>query len=109
MNSKRTLGLLILICGIAMIVMAQYIKNRVEQGKEQISSAQKKVKQANSLFSLSPVTKEVGQGVTGSVQKKIDEGKEQVLHYMDFANWLQIGGIVLVILGPVVMFVGRKK
>ena len=70
MNGKRILGILILLCGIAMILGSVYIKQRVAEGKMQISSAQNKVNQGNSLFSLNPVSKEIGKGVTGSAQKR---------------------------------------
>jgi hypothetical protein len=109
MNIRRTFGILIVIGGIALILFSQYIKGRVQEGEEQISSAQKKVNQGSGLFSLSPYTKQVGQSMTNSAQKKINEGKQQVGHYSQLADQLQIGGIVVLILGAIIVLIPRKS
>ncbi len=75
MNFKKVVGTVLVIGGVAMIGLGAYIKGQVNEGKEKISSAQEKVDTGNSLFSMSPATKELGKGVTGSAQKKINAGK----------------------------------
>lgn len=112
MNSKRTFGIILVIIGIVMFFMSNYIAQQVEEGKGQVSSAQKKVDQGNSLFSQNRVTKEIGKGMTGSAQKKIDAGKLEIAKYEGIAGWLHMGGIVVVILGACVFaysFVGKRK
>jgi uncharacterized membrane protein HdeD (DUF308 family) len=109
MNIRRIIGILILIGGIVLIVVSQYIKARVEEGKTEISSAQKKVNQGNSLFSLSPYSQPVGKKITGSAQKKIDEGNLQVSQYEELAGQLQIGGVVLIIIGIIIIAIPRKS
>ena len=109
MSGKRIFGILLVLAGVALILTSNYITNQVEAGKEQISSAQDKVNKGNSLFSMSPYTKDVGQEITGSAQKKIDEGKMQVLQYETLAGKLKIGGYVLIIAGGLLIIFGRRK
>lgn len=109
MTGKRILGIVILIGAITMIYFSYYIKNRVNEGKAQVSDAQKNVDTADSLLSLSPATKGIGKGLTGSAQKKIDEGQLQINQYEGLANYLQIGGIILVVVGVGVILMGGRK
>ncbi len=109
MNSKQIAGIVIVIVGIGMIIGSNYIKGQVEQGKIQISSAQRKVDKSNSLFSINPVSKEIGKGITGSAQRKINAGEDEVAHYEEIAKWLNIGGIGAIVVGGVVFFLGLSK
>jgi hypothetical protein len=111
MTFRRVLGFLMLLIGILLILASRYIKNQVEQGQQQINSAQSKVNQADSLFSLNPTSKQVGQVVTGSAQNKINEGKQQVVEYTTLAERLNISGIVVVVLGIgyLILFGIKKK
>ncbi len=110
MTAKRIIGTLVLIIGIASVIASLYITNRIEEGKEQISSAQKKVDKGSSLFSMNPVAKELGQGIiTDPAQKKINEANQEVAQYEILAKRLKIGGIILAVLGLGILFVGKKK
>ncbi|MBS0615875.1 MAG: hypothetical protein JSR58_04920 [Verrucomicrobia bacterium] len=109
MSWKRILGIILVLGGVALLLVSNYIANQVEQGKEQISSAQKKVDQGNSLFSMSPYTKDVGEQITGSAQKKIDAGQQEVIQYETLAGQLKIGGIVVLVVGLLFVIFGRKR
>ncbi len=109
MTLKRILGLVVLIAGVAMLLVSNYITNQVEGGKEQIASGEKKVKQSESLFSMSPVAEEVGKGLTGSAKKKIAAGKEEIMRYEAMAEKLKIGGIVASALGVLLILLGGKR
>ncbi len=89
-----------------MLGVSSYITNEVISGQEQIESAQKKVDQGNSLFGLSPYTKPIGQSMTGSAQKKINAGKEEVAYYANLASNLKTGGIVTSIVGAAMVLIG---
>jgi hypothetical protein len=106
---KKIIGIIVFVAGVALLCTSYYIKDQVEEGKGQIKSAQKKVNTANKLFSLTPETKQLGQGATNSAQKQIDAGKQQVGYYEDLAGKLQIGGIVLMVVGVGIIFIGGKK
>jgi uncharacterized protein YjeT (DUF2065 family) len=108
-NAKRIVGIVLIIAGIAMLGFSYYIKQEVAAGNLQISSAQEKVDRSQGLFNLNPVTKEVGKGLTGAAQSKIDEGKRDVEYYTHLANTLQIAGIACIVVGAIVIFLGRKK
>ena len=109
MNAKRILGMIILIAGIIMIGFSFYIKKQVAEGNIEISSAQKNVDRGSSLFNLNPVAKEIGKGIIGSAQSKIDQGEKDVAYYTQLANGLQIGGIVCIAIGAAIIFIGRKR
>jgi hypothetical protein len=112
MSVKRISGIIFLIVGIAMYLFSNYIGDQVTAGKEKIAKAQKEVNQSGSLFSLSPYTKEIGKEISGSGQKKIDEGNLKVGKYEQMAQRLSIGGIAIAILGAgilAVSFVQKHK
>jgi peptidoglycan hydrolase CwlO-like protein len=106
---KKSIGFVVVILGVVSILFANYIHGQVDAGKQKVSSAEKKVGQANSLFSLNPVVKEIGQEATNRAQDKIDEGKETIGQYERIAQWLQMGGIVLVIVGAGIVLVSFLK
>lgn len=109
MNTKRNIGITLMIVGIGLMGASYYIKRQVEEGKIEISGAQKKVDTTNWLFSLSPTTKQLGDGLTDSAQKKINEGKQEVLDYQTLAGKLMIGGIIVAVFGVVLAIWGRQK
>ena len=109
MKTKKIISLLLIILGLGLIGTAMYINSEVETGKHKISRAQSQVDQGKNLFSLNPVTKEVGKGLTGGAQKKINEGKQQVTHYEGVAKVTQISGIILLIIGIATFFCCRKS
>ncbi len=101
---------MIFIIGLVMLGASFYIKNQVLQGRMQISSAQSQVDTGKSIFGASSTTKPVGNVLFGGAQSQIDAGSAQADYYANMANWLQIGGIVLMIVGAGIYFIsGRKK
>lgn len=109
MNFKRILGIATLIAGIVLLFISNNIHNQLNAGREEISEAQKNVGRGNRLFSLHPVTKEIGKGVSSIAEKKINEGEETIAHYAMIANWCQNGGIALIVLGTIIVIFSRKK
>ena len=112
MKFLRILGILILLAGIASIFFSNYITNQVNEGKIKIEKGQKTVDQSNSLFSSNPYTKQVGKEMSSSSQKKIDEGKEEVSHYEQIAQILQMSGIAAIVVGAgitIFSFFGSRK
>jgi hypothetical protein len=112
MKLMRILGILILLAGIACIFFSNYITNQVNEGKIKVEKGQKTIDQSNSLFSLNPYTKQVGQGLSSSAQKKINQGNEEIAHYQQVAQMLQISGIAAIIIGAgmtIFSFFPRRK
>ena len=109
MGSKKLLGIIVLACVLVMVGASFYIKARVAEGKEQIAAGQKKINTTNSLFSIVPGTKEVGDGLTSSGQRRINEGQQQVTEYEALANKLQMGGILLSIVGVAILLLWKDK
>jgi len=109
MNWKRIVGAFVVLIGIALVCVAYYIKQQVAAGEALLSQGEKRVKQADALFSLTPVTKEVGDGLTSSGKQQIAMGKEQIAYYTSLAQWLQIGGIVVIVIGAAVVVFGKTK
>ncbi len=98
-----------LIIGALLIGSSFYIKSQVEAGQKKVTSAEKQTEIGEQLFSLNPATKELGEGLTGSVKEKISEGKEQIEFYTALAKWLEIGGILFAVLGVGLMLPGKKS
>ncbi len=109
MTKRRVWGAIIAAVGIAMLFVSSYIKGEVEKGKEQISSAQGTVDTGKKLFGLSPATKPLGDGLASGAQRKIDAGREDVKRYTAIANGFLAGGIVLIVVGGILVFIPQKK
>lgn len=109
MPLKRILGIAAIIVGLILFATAQYIKSRIAAGEEVISSAQGSVDRMSRLFSLNPVSKEVGRGITSSAKKQIEQGEQTISSYSVLAGRLQIGGILLTAAGIVLLFLSRKR
>ena len=112
MKIVRTFAVLFIIGGIAAILMSNYITEQVNEGKIKIAKGEKSVDQGNQLFSLNPYTKQLGQNMTNSAQKKINAGKDQVAEYQQLAQSLMTGGIIAIVVGGVMMiysFVSSNK
>ena len=106
---KRILGSLIILAGIASILVANYIKQQVAEGKIKIANAQEKIEQGQGLFSLTPFTRQVGKSIDGRVETKIEEGNKKIEYYEDLEKKLEIGGIILIAIGIGVFFIPIHK
>lgn len=91
MSSKRIGGLVAIVIGVAIILLALYAKNRVRDVKANINKG-------SGLFSDNPVDR----GISEALKKKVGEYDAPIL-------WSFIGGFVLVIAGTTVMICCRKK
>lgn len=112
MRFSRILGFVILIAGIAALLFSNYITTQVKEGKIKVNKGQKAVDQGNQLFSLNPVSKQVGKSLTDSAQKSINEGVQKIAHYENIAQILEIGGIAAIILGGgmvIFSYMGNKR
>ena len=101
MNLKPLIGVFVVLVGCGLLGASAYITNQVEAGKQEVSSAQRKVDKSKKVLSLNPVTKQVGQGFTNYAQNKINMGKEEIAHYEAMAQGLMIGGWIAVGVGVV--------
>lgn len=109
MKTKRILGISCIVVGAVMIFFSQYIAEQVALGNMRIASGQRMVDTANYATSQSQYTKPVGGLFTGSAQKKIDAGRVEASQYQSLANSLQIVGVILVVAGGGILFLGRKR
>lgn len=109
MNIKKVLGIVLLIGGLALYIVSNYIMGQVNEGKQKISGAQKQIDTGKELFSLAPYGKDIGQELTNPVEKKIHEGQNQVNYYEDIAQWMHLGGTVLMVLGGAIFLIGFMK
>jgi hypothetical protein len=109
MNIKRVGGIILLVCGIGLLFFSHHISERVAEGRVEIAEGQKKVDTADSLFSLNPYSKQVGKEVTGSGQKKINEGSKEADEYSVLAGRLQIAGVISLVLGAGLFLISFRK
>jgi hypothetical protein len=110
LSFKQVLGLISIVLGIAVIIFVIYGKKELEEGKLQVASGKRKVNQTQQLFSFTPITKQVGQGLTSGAEKKIAAGELTIEQYENLFKWCQIGGIVLIVLGAgLLLFFPKQK
>ncbi len=107
--TRRIVGIALLVGGLVSVLVSSYIKNEVAKGRLQISSAQAKVDKGSQLFSLSPATQDVGKGLTGMAQRKIDAGSAEANYYANLAQVLMIGGIAAMVVGAGVLFIPYRR
>jgi hypothetical protein len=109
MNKQRIVGIVLLLVGIAALFFSGYIYAQVEEGRGKISNVQSKVDVGNKLLSIDPTLKKIGEPLTGSVQKQIDEGAATAERYETIAHFTQLGGIALLISGAVVLILSFNR
>jgi len=109
LNFKRIFGLLVIIAGVALMMFSNYLDGRLADADRQISDAKKKIQQGDQLFSLNPVSKEIGGAITGSAKQKVRSGEEEVAYYRRISMYSHNGGIALIVIGAVIVIFGRKK
>ena len=107
MKSKKILSVILIVLGICLYLVGNYISNEVAKGRGQIASAQQSVDAGSKFAPSGPV----GDLATGSIQRKIDEGKQEADKYQVLANWLHVSGVVVFIagLGILIFSFVRKK
>ncbi|PIS02704.1 MAG: hypothetical protein COT85_01350 [Chlamydiae bacterium CG10_big_fil_rev_8_21_14_0_10_42_34] len=108
-KTRKILGILSIIIGGAMLLFSDYIAEQVAEGRLQIRQGQQSVDTVDSLFSQSKYTKPFGQAFTGSAQRKIDAGKAEADKYETLSGQLKIGGIILIVVGIGLFFIGGRK
>jgi|SRR3972149_8138542 len=109
MKKKTILGVVIAVVGIAMILTSFYIKSQVSEGRQQIAEAQGKLNTGKKLFSVNPFTKKIDKEISGSVQGEIDDATRKANFYNSLVLWLQIGGVVFIVLGGGIIYYSRKR
>lgn len=109
MNRRQIFAVIMVIVGVGMIIFSNYIADQVTEGKLRIARGEKQIKQTETLFSLNPVSKEVGKTLLSPGEKEIAQGKVEVSEYERVVSYLRIGGAVLMVLGFIVLFTGKSK
>ncbi|HSX10905.1 MAG TPA: hypothetical protein VLF94_04230 [Chlamydiales bacterium] len=109
MKKKKILGIALIVVGAIMLLFSHYIAEQVAEGRMRISSAQSTLNTTNRVFDQTQYTKPVGGLFTGGAQQRINAGTAEADQYADLAQKLQIAGIVLIIVGVGVLFLGKKK
>ena len=109
MKHQKILGIGLIILGALLLIFSHYIADQVAEGKLRIASAQRQVNTVNSLFSHSPYGEQAGTTVTSPFQHKINEGQAEVANYEGLAGKLQIGGVILILIGASILFSIRRR
>lgn len=109
MGLKKYFSAIVFLVGILMVGGSFYIKKQVAEGKIQVSDAERSVRQGKALFSLNPVSKQIGEGLTRSADRKIASAKDEIQYYTNLAQLLLVGGIVLIVVGAGMFVLKRKR
>ncbi len=109
MKVKKIGSLILIVLGLVLIAGSLVINAKVKEGQEQVSSAEKKVDTGDKLFSIAPGGQGIGETLSEPIQKKIEEGKGEIAFYTAVAKWLEIGGIVVLVLGACLILMRKKS
>ena len=109
MKTRRTWGIVCIIVGAVMLFFSHYIGQQVAEGKIQIHQGKQAVKSTESVFGMSKYTKPIGETLTSSGRKKIQAGEQDIAKYSEISRNLKIAGIVLIIVGLGLIFIGKRK
>ncbi len=109
MPRKKIAAVLSLVIGAILVAASLYIQSEVSQGRQQIAGAQSTLDTTQSLFSLTPATKNVGGLFSNGIQKKINEGSELAAHYERIALLFGVAGALLLASGTYFWFQSSKK
>lgn len=110
MKKKRKVwGVILIILGVILLSGSFYIKSQVKAGQKQVSQAESTTGFGDKILSLTPETKNLGDKLSSPIQDKVKEGKEQIAFYTNIANWLNILGIISIILGIGTLLGARRK
>jgi len=110
--SKKILGLILLVIGVGLYLFGNYVSNQVVEGKKKIEKTQRTVDNVRHYSKVDPYAEAVGKIATNPVQKKINEGREEVSNYRKLAKALHTSGLVLLGLGVLFLLLGftsKKK
>ncbi len=111
MAPRRIIALLLIAGGVALLLFSSYITGQVEEGKEQIVSAEQQVKKGKKFLDLFSATKPIGEQLEKSAQRKIAAGRQDVAKYEKLAGQIRIAGFIVIFIGIVLFFwpLGTKK
>ncbi len=104
MWKKLVLPIVIILIGVVSIIGSVYIKGQVTEGRKEISAGEQKLAKGKKLL-----FRPIGKLLDRYGRKKLDEGTRQADFYHSLANWMLIGGIVVVVIGGGVIFINRNK
>lgn len=109
MRGTKIFAIISFLGAAALILFSVYILRQVEIGKGQVSSAQRTMDVGQKLFSVNPVSKEVGKQLGSPIQNKIAEGSEEIARFENLAHYLLVGGVAFGLIGLGFIIFGRKK
>lgn len=95
----RILGIVILCIGFVVLFFGNYIANQIEAGKEQIQSGQSQINTYKNIFSINPVSKQVGNQMMKPYEERISRGQTEITEYEALVIKLRIAGVILIIIG----------
>lgn len=105
---KKIIGIACIVVGAFLLLFSHYIAEQVASGREQIQSGQRQLNAVDKYFSQTPYSKELGKTLTSPYQKRINEGEQEVSYYDALSHKLQIGGVILILIGIAVLVFWKK-
>lgn len=108
LNLKLIIGIVVVLCGIFLLTFSNYITVQVAIGRGDISRAQAQVNGINGLIDNSSRVHGLSNLFTGSAQNQINAGIQKANYYEKLSWELKIVGFVLLIIGALFLFFGRK-
>ncbi|NBO23913.1 MAG: hypothetical protein EBU93_01540 [Chlamydiae bacterium] len=105
---KHILVIFFLLAGASSLGISNYIQHQVQQGQEQINSAEQNLDTLGKISSISPWSKSIDEKINQGANKKIDAGKSEIEKYTTISSLLKISGFVFFGIAAL-LFVKRFK
>jgi len=104
MRLKIIISIIILLSGLSLFGMANYITKQVAIGRGEVAEWQVQVNRANRIIDKSTEIQGLGNAITTPAQEKLNAGTKKANYYANLATRLKIGGIALILIAVLFLF-----
>lgn len=109
MRYAKLIGAIGILVGLTLIGGSFIIRHEIEIGQKTIAHAEQGMGLGEDLLSISPPTKEMGKSLSDPMQHAMQEGKDKITLYTIVSKWMEIVGILLVIVATAFIIMSKKK
>ncbi len=104
MSSKKILGIIVIIVGVALVLASVIMRNRNPSASVEVFSTDRNMDHGNRGFSRDSREGRGNVSTHREVYQVTQEGGQD-----QSVLWLEIGGIILLLLGAGIVFIGKKR
>ncbi len=106
---KKSVAMGLIVLGLLAGVSGYLIRSEVDEGKLKVARAEDSLSKGKSLFSLNPISKQIGKRVSSEAKQKIGEANQEISYYESLYRWLFGLGGASVVIGFFLLFRRAKR